>query len=213
MTVDALPPLSCLVSHSGQVHIDGLVLADRRCREFVNVVVTNVSNLHVLFGDLNSLFVAIIRAFGLARKSALSQAKSLRRLVQWPRILKSRPIAASRQSFDADIYPDIGDRLRQCMNLGFDQDADEIPFGFILADRCADDLRVIGQRTRPAYLKRLVLFGKPDPTVSVRESIRLIARRLSAFAAFEARIFRATRGKFISTQVDSRLWVEHSFAY
>jgi hypothetical protein len=75
------------------------------------------------------------------------------------------------------------------LNLGFDQDADEIPFGFIFADSRADEFRIIRQRTRPAYLKGLVLFGKLDPTVSVRESISLIARRLSVFTAFEARIF------------------------
>jgi len=181
-----------IFEHSGDIQpfdVDGLVLADCRSREFVNVVGAKVSNLRVLFGDLDSLFIAIIRASDLARKPALSQAKSLRRLVQWPRILKSHPITASRQSFDADIYPDIGACLRQRMNVGFDQNADEIPFGFIFADRRADELRVIGQRTRPAYLKRLVIFGKPDPTASVCECVRLIASRPSVFAAFEARIF------------------------
>jgi hypothetical protein len=104
-----------ILEHSGDIQsfdVDGLVLADCRSREFVNVVGANVSNLRVLFGDLDSLFVAIIRSFDLARKSALSQAKLLRRLVQWPQILKSPPITASRQSFDTDIYPDIGACLR-----------------------------------------------------------------------------------------------------
>jgi hypothetical protein len=68
-----------ILEHPGDIQsfdIDGLVLADCRSREFVNVVSANVSNLRVLFGDLNSLFVAIIRASDLARKSALFKAKS-----------------------------------------------------------------------------------------------------------------------------------------
>jgi hypothetical protein len=181
-----------ILEHPGDIQsfdIDGLVLADCHSREFVNVVGANVSNLRVLFGDLNSLFVAIIRPFELARKSALFKAKSLRRLVQWSRILKSRSIAASRQSFDADIYPDIGGGLRQWSNVGFDQNANEVPFCFIFADRCADELRISGQRARPAYLKRLILFGKRDGAVSVGESISLIANRLFVIAAFESRIF------------------------
>ena len=63
-----------ILEHPGDIQsfdIDGLVLADRRSREFVNVVGANVSNLRVLFSDLKSLFVAIVRAFDLARKSTL----------------------------------------------------------------------------------------------------------------------------------------------
>ena len=181
-----------ILEHPGDIQsfdIDGLVLADCHSREFVNVVGANVSNLRVLFGELNSFFVAIIRAFELARMSALFKAKSMCRLVQWSRILKSRSIAAGRQSFDADIYPDIGGCLRQWSNVSFDQNANEVPFCFIFAYRCADELRIIGQRTRPAYLKRPILLGKRDPTVSVRESISLIANRLFVLASFEARIF------------------------
>src|SRR5262249_14722308 len=58
-----------ILEHSGDIQsfdVDSLVLADCLSREFVNVVGANVSNLRVLFGDLNSLFVAIIRAFDLA---------------------------------------------------------------------------------------------------------------------------------------------------
>jgi hypothetical protein len=190
--------------HSGDIQsfdIDGLVFADCRSREFVNVVGANVSNLRVLFGDLNSLFVAIIRAFDFARKSALFNAKFPCRLVQWSRILKSRPIAASRQSFDPEIYPDIGGCLRQWLNVGFDQNTDEIPFCFIFADRCADELRIIGQRTRPADLKRLILPGNRDPTGSVREGIRLVANRLFVLATFEARICGSFREEVLERGV------------
>jgi hypothetical protein len=183
---------SVIPEHSGDIQsfdIDGLVLADCHSREFVNVVGANVSNLRVLFGELNSLFVAIIRAFELARKSALFKAKPLCCLVQWSRILKSSSIAAGRQGFDADIYPDISGCLRQWSNVGFDHNANEVPFCFIFADRCADELRIIGQRTRPAYLKRLILLGKRDPPVSECEGVRLIANRLFVIAAFESRIF------------------------
>jgi len=68
-----------ILEHPGDIQsfdIDGLILADCRSHEFVNVVGANLSNLRVLFGDLNSLSVAIIRAFELARKSALFKAKS-----------------------------------------------------------------------------------------------------------------------------------------
>jgi hypothetical protein len=180
-----------ILEHPGDIQsfdIDGLVLADRRSREFMNVVGANISNSGVLFRYFDSLLVAIVRAFDLARKLALFEAKSLCGLVQWSGIVKSHSIAASRQSFDSHINADIGGRLRQWLNLGFDQNTNEIPLGFVFADRCADELRIIGQRTRPADLKRLILPGKRDPTVSVGESIRLIAHRLFVLAAFEARI-------------------------
>jgi hypothetical protein len=183
-----------ILQHSGDIQsfdIDGLVLADCHSRELVNVVGANVPNLGVLFGDLNSLFVAIIRAFDLARKTTLLQSKSLSRFVQRARILKILPVARSRQSFDADIDPDIGLCLRQWFNLGFDQDADEIALYFIFAGRCANQLRIIRQGTRPADLKRLILFCKRDPSVSLRECVRLIAYRLLVLSAFEARIVRS----------------------
>lgn len=180
-----------ILEHPGDIQsfdIDGLVLADCRSREFVKVVGANVPNLRVLFSDLNSLFAAIIRVFDLAGKSALFKAKSLCCLVQRSRILKPSSIAASRQSFDSDIHPDIGGCFGQWLNVGFEQNANEIPFCFIFADRCANELRISGQRTRPAYLKRRILLCKCDPTVSVCESIRLIANRLFVLAAFEERI-------------------------
>src|SRR5262245_22173197 len=60
---------------------------------------------------------------------------------------------------------------------------------FIFADRCADELRISGQRTGLAYLKPLILFCKRHQSVSECEGVRLIPNRLFVIADFEARIF------------------------
>jgi hypothetical protein len=178
-----------ILEHAGDIQsfdIDGLVLADCRSRELVNVVGANVSNLHVLFGYLNSFFVAIIRAFDLARKSMLSQTQSLGSLMQRSRILKIVAVTARGKRFDADIDANVAGRLRQRLNVGFHQDADEIPFGFVFADGRANQPGIIRQRTRPTDIKRFILLGQRDPSVSVGESVNLEANRLFVLAAFEA---------------------------
>lgn len=100
---------------------------------------------------------------------------------------------ARGKRFDADIYADIAGRMRQRLNVGFHQNADEIPFGFVFADRCANQLGITRQRTRPTDLKRFILLGKRDPSVSVCESVSLEANRLFVLAAFEARLHPAWR--------------------
>jgi hypothetical protein len=160
-----------------------LVLADGLRREFVNVVGANVSNLRVLPGYFDSLFIEIVRAFDFARKTTLFQSESSRRSMQRSRVLKIVPVAASRQSFDPDIDPDIGSQLRQRLNIGFKENADEISFGFVSADGDAHQPRIFRQGTRPADLKRFILLGKRDPSVSMRECVRLIADRLLALSA------------------------------
>src|SRR5262249_51415322 len=125
-----------ILEHPGDIQsfdIDGLVLADRRSRELVNVVGANVPNPGVLFGDFDSLLVSIVRAFDLARKATLSQPKSLCGFLQWARILKCFAVAANGKGFDADINSNVGRSLRPRLNVGFDKNADEISFGFVFA--------------------------------------------------------------------------------
>jgi hypothetical protein len=181
--------------------IDGLVLADRLSREFVNIVGANISNLRVLSGYLDPLFVSVVAAFKFAREATLLETKSLCRLMQWPGILKILPVARSRQSLDTDIYPDIGIDNGQGLNLGLDKHADEIAFGPVSADCDAHQFRILRQGTRPGDLKRFILFGKREVSVFVRESIRLIADRLSISTAFEAWI----PGSFVEEVFERRI--------
>jgi hypothetical protein len=179
-----------------------LVLADGLRREFVNVVGANVSNLRVLPGYFDSLFIAIVRAFDFARKTTLFQSESSRRSMQRSRVLKVVPVAASRQSFDPDIDPDIGSQLRQRLNIGFKENADEISFGFVSADGDAHQPRIFRQGTRPADLKRFILLGKRDPSVSMRECVRLIADRLLALSDNGSFSFFLWRMAIVCTEFD-----------
>jgi hypothetical protein len=135
--------------------VDRLVLANGLGRELVKIVGPNVANPRVKFGDFQPRSVTVLRAFDLARKTALVQAQSLGGLVQTSRILKFLIVAAFGQRLKAEINADISSGLRQRLNIGFDQDADEVASRAVLTDGCADENGVIRQRTRPGDGERL----------------------------------------------------------
>jgi len=177
-----------ILHHPGDVQTfdkDRLVLADDLRREFLNRVSSDVADLGVKPGYFEFGFLSIITALDLAGETALQFLQSLFSPQERARIFKPLSVAGNCKGLDADINPDLGFDLLEWFDISFNQDADEVSLAGVLAGCQVDEFCIIGKRTRPAYLKRIILLGKRNPTVSIRESVRGVANRLRAVFRFE----------------------------
>src|SRR5262249_53806389 len=133
-----------ILYHPGHVQSfdkDRLVLADDLRREFPKRVPSSIADPGVQSGHFKSGFPAIIAPPNLARHATLKFFQSLFALDEWARVFELFAVAGRGERLNADVYAGFGFGLFERLEIGFNEDADEIAAARITTDRQIDDFR------------------------------------------------------------------------
>src|SRR5215510_4580874 len=202
-----------VLTHPGHVQSfdnDRLVLADDLRGEFLKRVSAGIADPGVQPRHLEPGFLAMITALALARQATLKSLPSLFAPDERARVFESLAVTGRGQGLKADVSADLGVGLPERLDVGFDEETDQIASARIPTDRQMDEGCVVGKRAAPSDVQRLGWLGESDPAVSLREGIRSRVSRWASMLRFEGRILRSLLEEIREGHLEmTQRWLEH----